>query len=249
MRFGFGNKLRRWFLLILLGLAAQAKVPSWGEAFQAGGSVSQSSADHQKLPAILEGMNQAAARFKSVAGNLEYTKVTVIVNDISTETGKIYFEKAKGKPRVMLAFTNPAEKYVLLADGKLSIYRPKIAEVEEFSLAERQDLVEQFLLLGFGTGGEELQKSYQTAFLGEEKLDGQRAFHLELTPQSAQVVAQLKRIELWLSPETWQPLQQKFLEPSGDYLIARYRGLQQNVKIPAKNLRLPLRGNVHTVQH
>ncbi|OFW08634.1 MAG: hypothetical protein A3G20_01045 [Acidobacteria bacterium RIFCSPLOWO2_12_FULL_59_11] len=249
MRFGFGNKLRRWFLLILLGLAAQAKVPSWGEAFQAGGSVSQSSADHQKLPAILEGMNQAAARFKSVAGNLEYTKVTVIVNDISTETGKIYFEKAKGKPRVMLAFTNPAEKYVLLADGKLSIYRPKIAEVEEFSLAERQDLVEQFLLLGFGTGGEELQKSYQTAFLGEEKLDGQRAVHLELTPQSAQVVAQLKRIELWLSPETWQPLQQKFLEPSGDYLIARYRGLQQNVKIPAKNLRLPLRGNVHTVQH
>ena len=249
MRFGFGSKYRRWFLLILLGLAAQAGVPTQGEAFQAGDSAAQSSANHQNLQSILEGMDQAAAQFKSVAGNLEYSKVTVIVNDTSTETGKIYFEKAKGKPRVMLAFTNPAEKYVLLADGKVSIYRPKIAEVEEFSLAKRQDLVEQFLLLGFGTAGEELQKAYEVVFHGEEKLDGQLAFHLELTAKSPKVAAQLKRIELWLSPETWQPLQQKFLEPSGDYLIARYRGLQQNVKIPAKNLRLPIKGNVHTVQH
>ncbi|MBI1955126.1 MAG: outer membrane lipoprotein carrier protein LolA [Acidobacteria bacterium] len=249
MRFGFGSKTRRWFLLALLGLAAQAGVPTQGEAFQSGDSAGPSSADHQTLQTILDGMDQAAARFKSVVGNLEYTKVTVIVNDTSTETGKIYFEKTKGKPRVLLAFTAPAEKYVLLAEGKVSIYRPKIAEVEEYSLAKRQDLVEQFLLLGFGTGGEELQKSYQAVLLGEEKLDGQRAFHLELVPKSSQVVAQLKRIELWLSPETWQPLQQKFLEPSGDYLIARYSGLQQNVKIPAKNLRLPLRGNVHTVRH
>ena len=248
MRFGFGNKLRPWFLLVLLGLATQAKVPSWGEAFQAGGSASQSSADHQKLPAILEGMGQAAARFKSVVGNLEYTKVTVIVDDHSTERGKIYFQKSKGQTRVMIAFQEPGEKYVLFADGKVALYRPKIAEVEEYQLSQRQDLLEQFLLLGFGTAGAELQKAYRISFRGEESLEGRRVFHLELIPKSPKVSAQLQRIELWISPETWQPLQQKFFEPSGDYLIARYSDLKRNVKIPDKNFRLPLRGKVRTVR-
>lgn len=44
-------------------------------------------------------------------------------------------------------------------------------------------------------------------------------------------------------------VQQKFVEPSQDYLLARYSGLQQNAKIPAKNFRLPLKGKVRTVRH
>lgn len=200
------------------------------------------------LEAALAGMDRAAARFTSMAANLEYTKVTVIVDDHSTENGKIFFEKAKNKLRVMLAFEQPAEKYVLFTDGKVAIYHPKIAEIEEYSLAQNQGLLEQFLLLGFGTSGTELQKSYRVSWLGEESLDGEPAVRLELVPKSSEVAARLQRIELWLSPQTWQPLQQKFVEPSKDYLIARYRNPQQNTKIPAKSFRLPVRGKVRTVR-
>ena len=59
----------------------------------------------------------------------------------------------------------------------------------------------------------------------------------------------IETIEGMAQGEKLHVLQQKFLEPSGDYLIARYSGLQQNVKIPAKNLRLPIQGKVRTVQH
>lgn len=200
------------------------------------------------LETTLAGMDQAAARFSTVAGNLEYTKVTVIVNDHSTERGTIAFAKATGKTRVMLAFRDPAEKYVLFEGNKVSLYRPKIAEVEEYDIGQRQGLVEQFLLLGFGTPGSELQKAYQIAWRGEELLAGQRTLHLELTPRSEQAAARLKRIELWLSPENWQPVQQKFWELSGDYMLARYSGLKLNGDIPDRNFRLPLRGKVKTVR-
>lgn len=209
---------------------------------------SQAGREGAKLEAVLRSMDQAAARFSGVTGDLEYTKVTVIVNDYSTEKGKIFFAKAKGKTRVMLAFEEPAEKYVLFEGSRVSLYRPKIAEVEEYEISQRSELLEQFLLLGFGTSGAALQKSYQVTLLGEESLDGKTAVHLGLVPQSNQVTAQLKKIELWLSPDTWQPVQQKFFEPSGDYLIARYRDLQLNVKIPDKNFKLPLRGKVRTIR-
>lgn len=219
------------------------------------GSVGHAQSDD--LASTLAGMDQASAQFASVTGDIEYTKVTVIVNDFSTERGKIFFEKSKGKLRVMLNFTHPAEKFVLFSDGKVQLYQPKIAEVQEFSLGKNQNMLEQFLLLGFGTSGSELQKSYQVSFKGREAVDGpagkpadkEEAIRLDLTPKSQGVANKLTRIELWLSPQTWQPIQQKFYEPSKDYLIARYRGVKLNAKIPAKSLQLPLRGKVKTTKH
>jgi outer membrane lipoprotein-sorting protein len=204
------------------------------------------------LNAALAGMDQAAARFTGVTGNLDYTKVTVIVNDHSTDRGTIAFEKKNGKTRVMLAFREPAEKFVLFEGNQVSLYRPKIAEVEVYEIGGKQGLVEQFLLLGFGTAGSELQKNYQITWRGEASLDpsapGERVVHMELVPKSEQAASRLKKIELWLSPETWQPVQQKFWEPSGDYMIARYTGVKLNPNIPDRTFRLPLKGNVKTVK-
>jgi outer membrane lipoprotein-sorting protein len=201
------------------------------------------------LVSTIAGMDAAAAKFSSVTGEIEYTKVTVLVNDFSTEKGKIYFEKSKGKLRVMLAFTQPAEKYVLFSDGKVQLYQPRIAEVQEFTLGKNQDMLEQFLLLGFGTSGTEMLKSYTAVYKGREKVDGEDAVRLDLTPKSPSVANKLTHIELWLSPQTWQPIQQKFYEPSKDYLIARYRGLQLNTRITPRNLQLQLHGNVKVTKH
>ena len=199
------------------------------------------------LEAALAGMDRAAARFSGVSADLDYTKVTVIVDDHSTDRGTLAFAKNNGEARVMLAFHEPAEKFVLFEGNTVSIYRPRIAEVEVYEIGSRQGLVEQFLLLGFGTPGSELQKNYQITGHGEQSLDGERAVHLELVPKSEQAAARLTRIELWLSPENWQPLQQKFWEPSGDYMIARYTNLELDPNISDRAFRLPLRGDVRTV--
>jgi outer membrane lipoprotein-sorting protein len=209
---------------------------------------SQPSGNAQALAAALAGMDQAAAGFRNASADLEYTKVTVIVNDHSTERGRIYFEKTKDDSRLMLAFSQPSEKYVLFDDDEVKIYRPKIAEIEEYSLAKNRGLLEQFLLLGFGTSGVALQKAYQVSHAGEEVLDGERTVKLALVPKSPDVVSRLQRIELWLSQKTWQPLQQKFYEPSKDYLVARYRNPQQNAKLSSDSFKLPVRGNVRTVR-
>lgn len=216
-------------------------------AMAAGGQTTAVPAS-RTLETVLAGMDQAAARFSSLSADLEYTKVTVIVDDRSTETGKIYFEKTKSQPRVMLAFQQPAEKYVLFSDGKVSIYRPRIAVIEEYSLTNNQGLLEQFLLLGFGTPGSQLQKNYRVSLKGEADWEGTTAVLLELLPKNSAVSSRLERIELWLSTETWQPLQQTFYEPSKDYLIARYRNSRHNEKLPAKLFALPVRGKVRTVR-
>ena len=246
---GFRNRtvVEFYCRVSLLALGLAFAFPGAGAAQAPSGSKAASS-DGRNLEGILAGIDRAAASFTSVSADLEYTKVTVIVDDHSTEHGNIYFEKSKGKLRVMLAFQQPSEKYVLFSNGKVSIYRPKIAVVEEYTLANNQELLEQFLLLGFGTSGSDLQETYQVTLMGGATLDGEAAVHLDLIPKNPEVSTRLQRIELWLSPETWQPLQQKFYEPSKDYLIARYRNSRQNTKLPGKNFELPVRGKVRTVR-
>ena len=201
-----------------------------------------------ELAEILAGMDQSAADFTSMTANLEYTKVTVIVNDHSTQNGKIYFEKKAGKTRVLISFTSPAEKHLLFADGMVQFYQPKIAQVDEYQLSNRQDLVEQFVLLGFGTSGTDLRNAYQITLRGAETIAQQQCYLLDLVPKSPKVAAQLQRIQLWISPQSWEPIQQKFYEPGGDYVIARYSDMKRNVKLTDKEFHLPLKGKVRTVR-
>ena len=73
---------------------------------------------HKKKPApplgeILGRMNESAKRLKTVSANLEFTKVTVVVNDKATEYGELYFQKGKNGA-VLINFQKPEPKEVLV---------------------------------------------------------------------------------------------------------------------------------------
>lgn len=184
------------------------------------------------LKEILSRMNDAAKRLKTLSADLEYTKVTVLVNDKSTEEGRLYFHKSK-TPEIMIEMEKPEAKSILFKKDKGEIYLPKINQVQEYDLGQRSGLVQQFLLLGFGSETGELMKSYSVKFLREEELEGDTTAVLELVPRKDGIAAQLTKVEIWISEESWLPMQQKFYEPGGDYLIAHYTSVKVNRKLPS----------------
>jgi outer membrane lipoprotein-sorting protein len=191
------------------------------------------------LSQILSRMNEAAKRLKTLSADLEYTKVTVLVNDKSREEGRLFFRQGK-PPEIRIEMQQPESKVILFKKNKAEIYLPKINQLQEYSLEQKSGLVEEFLLLGFGseTGELSLKKSYRLEFLKEEDLDGDTTAVLELTPRKESVAAQLTKIQMWVSEESWLPAQQQFFEPGGDYLIARYRAVKVNLRIPSSTFEI-----------
>jgi outer membrane lipoprotein-sorting protein len=181
------------------------------------------------LENVLKQLDTQAADFRSLTADLERTKVTVVVNDKSTESGKI-FVRRDNKMRIELTQPDPQ---TILRDGDLFyIYNPKIHRVEEYNLGKKKSVVDQFLLLGFGTSGTSLKESYSIILQGEEMLDNRKVVLLEITPKTDEVRKQLSKIQLWLDESTWLPAQQKFYETgSGDYLVINYKNVNKNVKI------------------
>ena len=190
------------------------------------------------LSEILSRMNDAAKNLKTVSANLEYTKVTALVNDKSTENGRLFFRKSKN-PEIRIDITKPESKTILFKKNGAEIFLPKINQVQEYNLEGKSGLVEQFFLLGFGTETGELRKTYDVKYSAEEDLDGDTTAVLELTPLAASVKAQIEKVQLWVSEESWLPVQQKFFQPGGDYFLARYTAVKVNRRLPSSTFQIP----------
>lgn len=186
---------------------------------------------------ILAHMDERAKHLKTVSANLEYTKVTVLVNDKSTQNGQLFFHKSKNS-EIRIEFQKPESKVILFKKNKAEIYLPKINQIQEYDLEQKSELVQQFMLLGFGSDSGDLRKSYNLKFLKEEDLEGDTTAVLELVPRRQSLAAQLAKIQLWISEESWLPAQQEFFEPGGDYLIARYTSVKVNREIPGSTFEL-----------
>jgi outer membrane lipoprotein-sorting protein len=190
-------------------------------------------ADAQNKPtwtvqSVLRELDAQAKDFHGLSADVERTKVTVVVNDRSTESGTILVRGDK----MLLELKTPDARTVLRTGDNLYVYTPGLKRVEEYNLGKNRALVDQFLLLGFGTAGKEMEKGYLIAVLKEEKVDDRKTVELELTPKSQGVRNQIAKIEIWLDESSWIPVQQQFYEAgSGDYSIVHYTKVIRNPAI------------------
>jgi outer membrane lipoprotein-sorting protein len=184
---------------------------------------------HATTEAVLAMMDKAAADFRSLTADLEHIKYTDVVKDTSTETGQIFVRRDQ-KMRIEIA--NPDPRVILRTGDSLFVYTPKIKRVEEYDLGKNRSMVDQYVLLGFGTKTQNMLKSYEVVLTGDEELDHRKTFLLELTPKSEDIRKQITKIQMWIDQSSWLPLQQKFFETgSGDYFLFHYSKMMKNLKI------------------
>jgi len=184
---------------------------------------------HWTLESTLRQLDNEARTFHSLTADMERTKVTVVVNDKSTESGKIFVRR---DDKMRIEITTPDPKTILRSGNDLFLYNPKIKQVEEYDLGKHRALVDQFLLLGFGTSGSDLQKGYLVTMLGEEEVNKRQVVKLELTPRSDEARKQVSKIHIWLDENTWLPDQQQVFETgSGDYFLIRFTNVVRNPKL------------------
>ncbi|HMI52513.1 MAG TPA: outer membrane lipoprotein carrier protein LolA [Candidatus Saccharimonadales bacterium] len=198
------------------------------------------------VDSILTRMDAAGKSFKSLTADLEHIKYTAVVKDTSTETGRIFVRRDE-KMRIEIA--SPDKRTILRSGDSLYVYSPKINRVEEYDLGKNRSMVDQYVLLGFGTKSENVRKNYDVTLVGEDKLDNKNTLILELTPKSAQIRGQIAKIQMWIDQSSWMPIQQKFFEPAeGDYFLFHYRNVKENLKIDESEFKQDWPKNVSRIK-
>ena len=181
------------------------------------------------IEGVLAMMDKSAQDFHTLTADIEHIKYTAVVKDTSTETGHIFVRRDE-KMRIEIA--KPDLRTILRTGDSLFVYNPKINRVEEFDLGKNRSMVDQYVLLGFGTKSDNIKKSYLVSVVGEEELDHKKTVVLELTPKSDQIRNQIIKIQMWIDEASWLPTQQKFFEAgSGDYFLFHYINAMKNLRI------------------
>ena len=179
---------------------------------------------------VLRMMDRSASDFRSLTADIEHIKYTEVVKDTSTETGQILVRRDQ---KMRIEFNKPDPRVILRTGDSLFVFTPKINRVEEYNLGKNRALVDQYVLLGFGTKSQNMQRSYDIALTGEEELERHKTYQLTLTPKSEDVRKQITKIQMWIDSSSWLPIQQKFFEAgSGDYFLFKYSNMMKNLKIP-----------------
>lgn len=192
------------------------------------------------LDDVLAKMDRAADSFTGMQAKITRLKYMALLDSKDTESGTIYVRREdKGKVRMAIHFTEPYEYYLAVNGDKAEIYRPRIATVEEYNLSKHGDRFQEAFLLGFGTTAKYLRENYELRVVGEESVAGQPTVRMELIPKSEGTRKQVPKIEMWISTETWQAVQQKPHQPGGeDYRIFTYDDVKLNAKLNDKVFKL-----------
>jgi len=190
------------------------------------------------LQSILERMDRTAPSFKTFSADLRSVAHTAVIDDDDVSTGTILVRRTNRGMDMLMELTAPDPKSIAIHGQKVEIYLPKMKTIDEYDISRYRALVEQFLLIGFGTSGKELAQAYSMKVLGTDEVAGVKATQLELVPKSPEVLKNVKKLELWIPESADYPVQQKFYLAAGDYKLATYTNVKKNPPLSDSDLKL-----------
>lgn len=191
-------------------------------------------AKSQSVDDVVGRMDKAAPDFHAMTADVSMVEYTALLNSSTRQTGTLQMQRLKpGNVRAILTFSGgEGDARTIGFFGKnLRIYYPKLNAYQDFEVGKNGNIVNQYLLLGFGSSGKELAQSYTIKFLGVENVAGQDTSKLELQPKDTAVQQRLQRILMWIPNDGANPVQQQFYEPSGNYRKLTYTSIKVNPQI------------------
>jgi outer membrane lipoprotein-sorting protein len=187
--------------------------------------------DASALDSVMRKMDETSAHFQTAQADFVFDQYQKVVDETDTQKGTVYYRKAGQQIEMMAEFTDPDKKFVLYKNGKLQVYQPKIEQVMEYSAGANQQELESLMVLGFGGSGQDLKKSYDVTYQGEETVNNISTAKLQLIPKNDKLRGNLPQIILWIDLANGISVQQKLMQTQGDYRLAKYSAIKVNAKI------------------
>ncbi len=126
------------------------------------------------LESVLKKMDAAAANFQTTQADFVWDQYQRVVDETDTQKGTVYYRRAGKEIEMMAEIKEPDRKFVLYKDGKLQVYQPKLEQVMVYPASGNHNEIESYLVLGFGGSGQDLMKSFEVSYQGEETIDNIR---------------------------------------------------------------------------
>ncbi len=193
------------------------------------------------LDAILARMDTSSKLFKTASADIKQGEYTAIIKDLTESYGTLKIKRGPKSLMAVIDYTKPDVHTSLIRDKKALLYTPLAKTATEYDLSRYKSSVDQYVLLAFGSSGEDLKKNYTLKVVGTEQLGSVSTTRVELTPKSEEVKKLFVKFELWIPEGQSYAIRLKFTAPSDNYYLVDYSNVKINPVIAdsAFELKLP----------
>ena len=200
------------------------------------------SAAEDPLHAVFARIDRTSLSFKWMTAKVEKTEYVAVIKETSTEKGTMMVLKPKPHDlRIRIDFDPPDEKQVSVDSSHAVIYYPKSNSTQEVIIGKQtKPMVEQLLLLGFGTTSQDIQSAYTVRYIGAERAAGQETSRIELMPKDKEMQQQVRKIEMWIADSTGLAVQQKLYEVGKNYNLAVFTDIDLDTRVTEADVRLKI---------
>jgi outer membrane lipoprotein-sorting protein len=202
----------------------------------------------QLLTGILAKMEKMHKELRSLKAQIVQEKTNVQIGTKDKDYGTLLYKPAngKGKGRLRLDYTKPANNTISVVGDDFLFYQPRINQAFKNTLAKaaKGRVGGYAQLIGLDGSVKSLVENYHIEYIKDEAVDGQSASHLRLTPKAG---GSLASIEIWVNNQTGFPAMQKFNERNGDYTVVKLTNVQQNLALNDGDFEVKLPGGTKVV--
>jgi len=200
------------------------------------GSAAQAKPD--RLKSVLAAMDEGSKTFKSAEASIQKQQFEKIVNDTTTESGTVYFQRIGGAIQMGAKFDPPNAQTFEYKNGTLTIYTVGTNQLKTYSAGKNQALAQTILALGFGGSGRDLAANWEINDMGPEQMsDGGKTVtveKLDLRSKDETVRNSYTHITIWVDLARDISLKQVGFTPSGDTDTTIYSNIRLNQPIDLK---------------
>lgn len=189
----------------------------------------QAKGSQAALDKVLERMGAIGKDFRGFRADfMQRNYVAVLKEYENPESGTFTYARAKdGSALVRQEFKAPGRKILTIKGGEATVYQPSLNQATRMNLGKNRDKAE-FLALGIGQSPAKMRETFDIEYQGEARVSDRLCSVLLLKPKSATVSAYFASITIWISNANNLPVQQKLLEPNGNYMLNTFTSEKLN---------------------
>lgn len=183
---------------------------------------------------------------KSLRANITMEKYNAQIGDKDTYKGLVLYVPGAGRNAyVRVDWTSPQQETLAVADGKFTLFRPRLNMAYVGNANSRIDRGNGSAAFEFlNMSKQEMIARYDIQPLGDEMLwFGLTATHVKLVPKGA---SGFKYAEAWID-EQGMPVQTKVVEKNDDYTMVRLSNMQRNTNVSLSEFILKLAPGVKII--
>ncbi len=186
------------------------------------------------LKSVLAQLNEAATRFHSTSAEFEFdTAQTEPIPDKDVQTGTVYYDRKGSAFEIGIHIDKEngraVPKVIVVKGGVFSMFEKLTDQV---TTSKRVSKYENYLVLGFGASGNELEEKWTIKYLGSEMMNGVRVAKLELIAKDPEVLKLFPTVTIWVDLERGVSLKQYFDEGQGQSRTCTYSNIKVNHTLP-----------------